>query len=251
MSAPPNKDERTPELTARSLLALQIFLYSLFAVLLFLVLDAAEAAGTLAREARPIADFNRVVLRGVGNLYLTQGKQEALSVEAEKAILPKIATYIRDGTLFVEPKDSFSTEQPIRFHLTVKTLEALRSEGSGTIEASALATPDLELVITGSGRANLRALSCDSLSVKLLGAADLALSGKCVSQEVVVRGSGSYRARDLEARQTRIEARGAGKAEVVAKEKLSVRIAGSAGVTYYGNPRIEQEITGAGTLQRG
>jgi len=197
---------------------------------------------------RPVADVSKVVLRGVGNLYLSQGSHEALTVEAETVVLPKIATYVRDGTLFIEPKESFSTEQPIRFHLTVKTLEALRSQGSVAIEASALETQDLEIVLAGSGRANLRGLSCDSLSVKLLGSADLLLSGKCVSQGILLKGSGSYRAKELEALQTRIESGGAGKAVVVAKERLSVKITGSGSVTYYGNPTIEREVKGSGRL---
>jgi hypothetical protein len=82
-------------------------------------------------EKREVSDFNQIILRGYGELFITQGEQESLTVQADEDVLPTIKTGVVDGELridiitdWVEKISSFFTRgiysQRIRFDLTVK-----------------------------------------------------------------------------------------------------------------------------------
>ena len=50
-------------------------------------LDILDGSGDVISESREVSDFNRVVFGGVGELQLTQGDQESLTVTADDNLL--------------------------------------------------------------------------------------------------------------------------------------------------------------------
>jgi hypothetical protein len=50
-----------------------------------------------------------VELRGVGNLSIEQTGRESLTVEAEKAVIPKLTARVVDGRLIIGPKPNSAT----------------------------------------------------------------------------------------------------------------------------------------------
>ena len=52
-------------------------------------------------ETRPVSGFNKLVLKGVGSVILTQGAQESLVIEADPDIRSRIRSEVRDGTLTI------------------------------------------------------------------------------------------------------------------------------------------------------
>lgn len=104
-----------------------------------LLLSSQVLAGDTARESRPISGVNQVVLRGVGDLILTQSDLESLVVEAEPKLLPRISTEVRSGVLYLDFNEKqISTRHPIRFYLSVINLHRIQSEGSGEIQSGKL-----------------------------------------------------------------------------------------------------------------
>src|SRR5512134_146274 len=77
-----------------------------------------------AREPRPVSGIDRVVLRTVGDLEITQGAEEALVVEAEPRVLRRITTEVSGRTLTIDIQGSVSTRQPIRYLLRLKNASA-------------------------------------------------------------------------------------------------------------------------------
>src|SRR5215510_6773011 len=71
-------------------------------------------AAELTRETRPVNGIERVVLRSVGELEITQGADEALVVEAEPRLLSRITTTVSQGTLTIDTAGgNFQTQQPL------------------------------------------------------------------------------------------------------------------------------------------
>ena len=187
--------------------------------------------GPLTKEARNISGFDGVELRGVGNLFIEQTGNESLTVEAEKAVVPEIATRVVDGRLIIGPESNsgIHTTGPINYHLTVKNLHSLKVLGTANAEATGIETENLAVTISGAG--NVR------------------MEGRADEQVVEISGTGTYMAENLESREVNIDVAGAGSAIVNAKEELDAEISGVGSVEYVGNPRIQQSLSGAGQVR--
>ncbi len=209
------------------------------------------AAGTLASESRPVADFDRVVLRASGELLLRQGSREGLRIEAEPRLLPVIASEIRDGTLYLEFRaPQVNTLQPVRFHLTVKEIESLSSEASADIHAGPLTGRRFALELAGSGNVDIAALEFEESRTRITGSGRVAIGGGHIgSQTVEIDGAGDYLAGEAASARTRVRILGSGNVEVEARERLVAEISGSGDVRYRGSPRVEERISGAGSVE--
>ena len=86
-------------------------------------------SGNVVSETRPVRDFNEVQLAGVGTLLIASGDAEALTIEAEDNLLPKIRTDVRGGRLIIGPEQdwlgAFRPTKPITYRVTVRKLNAV------------------------------------------------------------------------------------------------------------------------------
>ncbi len=217
------------------------------------------STGNRVTESREISNFDRVALRDYGELVITQGGQESLTIEAHPDILPKIKTEVRAGKLVIKISgtwldklgDALSTgliRLRIKYNLTVKKLTGLEIAGAASVKASDIETDRLALKLSGAGQVNIKALSAEVLEVDLPGACAINVSGKVGEQRIAMSGAGSYRAPKLESKRASVDLRGAGQATVWAVEDLDVVIRGLGSVEYYGTPTLKKSISGIGTI---
>ena len=213
----------------------------------------AVSASDLARESRPVSHFDRVVLRGVGDLIIEQTGKESLVVESERRLLPIISTEVERGVLYLDLKaPRVSTRHPIRYRLTVRTLSGLRAEGSGQISASTLAADSIEITLAGSSTLKIKSLEARTLAVRLDGSGSASIGQGAVSaQTIVLSGSADYEAPKLASKRTSVHISGSGDASVAAADTLTARISGAGEIRYWGSPKVKSEISGAGLVERG
>lgn len=170
-----------------------------------------RGSGNMIVESRAVSNFDRVDLSG-GDLTITQGEAESLTVETDDNLMRYVKTDVRNGTLYLD-EDSrqlgFSSPTRLVFTLQVKDLTGLSLSGSGSVEAATIATDRLDIDVSGSGNIN---------------------AGDLHSDVVDVRVSGS------------------GETTVWAVETLDVNLSGSGDVRYYGEPRINSSKSGSGTV---
>jgi hypothetical protein len=207
-------------------------------------------SGRMAAEAREASGFSAIDLRGLGQVVVTLGDREALTIEAEDDILPQISTTARDGVLVLQFKDGVvCTNGPVVFRVTAKQLTALTVSGSGEIEASGLAGPRLRTSVTGSGDIRLERLSAEELESRVAGSGSVHASGTATRLTLTNDGSGSFQGRDLLVRDARVTTHGSGIAVVHVSDTLKADVSGSGGVRYLGSPRVESKVTGSGRVQ--
>lgn len=221
----------------------------LIGIVALLLAGAADAAATTV-EQRPIAHVQRVVMRATGELIVHQGPSETLQVEAEARLLPKIATDVRDGTLYLEFRaPQVDSAQPVVFRLTVTDLEALDSVGSANVRIGTLKSDALTLTLSGSGDITVDALELGRLEAQLSGSGTITIGAGRVAEQILhLSGAGDYGAAPLESRRATVRLDGSGNVTVHATEQLIVYIAGSGDVRYRGTPRVEELISGAGSV---
>ncbi|MBI4709105.1 MAG: DUF2807 domain-containing protein [Candidatus Portnoybacteria bacterium] len=211
-----------------------------------------SGSGNVITEEREVADFDKIYLSGLGNLIIEQGDKESLKIEAEDNIIPKISTRVSDKALEIKyerfwPWFFIKPQKQVNFYITVKDINKVSISGSGSVSAANLKTNSLEVLITGSGKANLN-VEAENLKSTISGSGDFSLSGKATNQEISISGSGNYEAKNLESKKADIKISGAGKAQIRVQEKLDITISGSGEVSYIGNPQIDQKISGSGKV---
>jgi hypothetical protein len=211
-------------------------------------------------ETREVSDFDRVSLREFGELVITQGEEESLTIEARRNILSRIKTEVKASQLIIGSSGSWLDQlgdalassfrgERIRCNLTVKQLRGLEVSGAGAVRVGKIETDRLALQLRGAGDVNIESLDAEGLTVDLPGAGRISVAGRVAEQTVTISGAGSYDAPKLESQKAKVTLTGLGSATVWAVEGLDATIRGLGGVSYYGTPEVRKEITGAGGVK--
>ena len=235
----------------------QSFLAIILAIALVLLsacnFTVANGSGKVISQERQVSGFSKVSLSGIGQLIITQGTTESLTIEAEDNILPQITTSVVGDTLNIDFKndnfqDNVIPTKPIIYHLSVKNIDGIQISGAGSVDATNLTSDNLSISSSGAGSVHMLTITAQSISSEVSGVGGVELSGKVTSQSINISGSGSYNAPDLESQNATVVISGAGGATMWAKTSLNVTISGAGSVNYYDNPTITKNISGVSSI---
>ncbi len=214
---------------------------------------------SMITQERDVQGFKRVTLRDYGELIVSKGEKESLTIESEQQILDAIQTSVRGDTLDIRIGASWLdkltyalstsfTRIPIKYTLVVKELAALDILGAARVQIAGIESERLAIVLGGAGEIIGRDLQAEQLDVDLRGAGRIELSGQANEQWVTISGAGNYHAPDMATMNTQAEINGAGKATVTAQEELNLAIRGMGSVDYYGPGTVKRTISGLGSI---
>ena len=231
-----------------------------------------RGSGRVIEQSRDIDVVHGVNLATLGTLTIELGDETALWISAEDNILPYITTEVRAGVLFIEtePRTNLRTTRPVRYTLTVVSLDEIFASSSGDIIAPDLEAETFSLNLSSSGDVTLGNLTCERLtavvsssgSAEIAGATgdalDVALSssgkltlrgGAFERQTVRLSSSGDYDARRVRTRQADLTLSSSGSASVWVEESLDASLSSSGGVRYAGDPVVDWSSSSSGTVR--
>ncbi|MCJ7520351.1 MAG: DUF2807 domain-containing protein [Anaerolineaceae bacterium] len=208
------------------------------------------AQGPYETREESVSGFNRVSIETYGEVLISQGSEESLSIEAPRDYLRYITSEVTDGTLNIKTRRGFvgSPVQRVTYTLTVKDLNEVSFSGAGSIKVFSLKTNDFKVNLTGAGSIEMDDLKADTLVVNLTSAGAVVIAGNVETQDINLSGVGSYEGGDLRSDEAIIQLTGAGSAVVWAENKLDVNISGVGSVAYFGDPEVTQNISGLGSV---
>jgi hypothetical protein len=213
-----------------------------------------KGSGTVVTESRAVSGFTAVELQGTGNLRITQGPAEALTVRTDDNLLPLITTKVRNSTLIIatDTKDHPHgiTPTTLVYDLSVTSLQSLSVAGAAQVDGHSFATDDLRIDIDGAAQVRLDGLQATTLRVSSSGGSDFTLAGTVDRQEITIDGAAEYKARELASRTATIQITGAGHATLQVAEALDASIEGSGVIEYVGSPTVSQKVSGLGVIRR-
>ncbi len=239
------------------------FYYSFFALFLSGILfsgciinvnpdntETIRGSGSLVPQTVDINDFSKVSMAIPGELTISQGSEESLTITAQANLLPHIDIYVDEGRLRIETDDDVNIDptRTIQIQLSVVNLNELIFAGSGLVMVDSLVTTSMAVTLAGSGDIEFSDLTSVELQTTLAGSGDMLFIGTVDEQNIVLAGSGDIEARDLESKTADIEIAGSGSATLNVSDDLRVSIVGSGSVRYLGNPTVETTIVGSGTV---
>jgi len=189
-------------------------------------------SGNIKTEVRQVSNFTAVVFSEVGELVIGQTGVEALTITGDDNIVPILTSDVSNGVLHLGVKDNqnYSTQKPITYALSVKTLTGLTLSGAGTTQVHNLDTQKLTVTMSGAGSATVQ--------------------GKADSQEVTVSGVGSYDGSAFTTKTAKATVSGVGSAIINASDTLDATVSGVGNVEYIGNPKVTSHVTGVGSVKK-
>jgi hypothetical protein len=209
-------------------------------------------AGTQTTQERPIEGVTAVRLLTSGDLTITVGPTQKLTVTAGTNQQVGLTSQVIDGTLILDNKANNPNGSGISYALTVPSLTSLDISGSGSATGVGILTGDAQLRDSGSGGATVTGVNLTSVVVDLSGSGDVELGGQSDVAKVTVTGSGDYNGSALVTDQTEVDVDGSGGASVNAAKRLTANISGSGDVTYKGSPaEISKDVSGSGEIAPG
>ena len=231
-----------------------------------------RGSGNVVEEERAITNVEAVTLATFGDLTIEIGEEETLRIEAESNLMDYIETDVSGGRLTIKasPNANLQSTQPVHFYLTVKTLEEVKTTGSGDIYLADIETVDFSVIVngsgdvtmesvkaanaelhmTGSGDVSLDALDAEWLKVRMTGSGSAEINdGRVADLNVTINGAGDLEINAVQSETAAVKLTGSGSADLWANETLDVQITGSGDVDYRGRPNITSRLTGSGDLK--
>ncbi|NIO72071.1 MAG: hypothetical protein GTN71_24365, partial [Anaerolineae bacterium] len=162
----------------------------------FVGIRTIKGSGNVVTEERDVSGFDSVALSAFGEVIITQGDKESLTVETDDNLMQYIETEVRGRTLELGFTDDVRHRIPdpsksIIFRLSVPELTALDSSGAGRFEIDELDADRLKITLSGAGDIRMDSLTASDLVVTVSGAGNIELAGQVETQEVNLNGLGN------------------------------------------------------------
>ena len=208
-------------------------------------------------QDRHLSGFNAIDAAGSFDVYITQGANESVKVDAPADVIDRIVTEVDGGTLRIHDKHgSWSWgdwwgggHKKIAVYVVVNQVNSIGITGSGDVYfKEGIRSSNLKLWVSGSGdvygKVDAKSLECD-----ISGSGDMKLAGHAESSSVSVSGSGDFTARDLATTNTSVHVSGSGDASINVSNSLDASVSGSGDVSYSGSPQhVIKSKSGSGDI---
>lgn len=210
--------------------------------------------GNVTNETRTVTSFNSIEVNGVMNVYLKQGSNESVVVEADKNILQYVITKVNSkGELDIETKENVNIKKSTKLnvYVTLKDISKLECNGVGNVNTeSKLELNDLNIENNGVGNVDLD-IDCNKLTLEINSVGNTTLSGNIDNVNMEHNGVGNIKAFDLTADNLSIESNAVGNAEVNAGREISIKLNGMGNVYYKGDAKLKSlEKNGFGNVKK-
>lgn len=210
-----------------------------------------KGTGDLVRVEMSFTGITEVALATHGELVIELGEEEHLIIEAQENLQQYIEAGLVNGKLTIESKDGVNIipTKPIRYLLTVKSIQTLAVTSVGTISAPALEVDHFRVEIASTGDIHIDSLIAETLEVSLVSVGNLEIaSGQVETQEITIKSAGSYIAGDMRSAEAAVDITSSGDVTLWATDRLEVTIRSSGDVKYYGSPVVTTNITSSGSV---
>lgn len=233
-------------------------------------LETVTGSGKMVTKSFVVQDFDQIRIGTSGVLYIEQGDEFSLSIEANDNILPLLDVKVEQGVLILrtEPDITPLKFETIIYRVTLPELSMIDLSSSADVRVEDFSADSLSVNINGSGDVTFVNLDVASLAVRISGSGDMILpnvsaktvlaeinnsglmdvAGKTETLTVKVSGSGDLIADALKASTVEVAVNGSGDVTVWAVDTLDVSISGSGNVQYLGTPELTEKISGSGDL---
>lgn len=209
-------------------------------------------SGNVITEERAVSDFDSISVNAGINLFIEQGTDEALTIEAEDNVIPRISTDVVNGKLEIRFRSvtlgGMNLRSPVNVYVTAVGLDSIEVSSGADVETGELNTGKLAIDLSSGSSADV-IVDAGDLDIALSSGSNLKIEGKATNQEVDLSSGVKYDAEELESKTAIIDVSSGSEALVWVTDKLDVSISSGGSVRYKGSPEIISDISSGGSIQ--
>jgi Putative auto-transporter adhesin, head GIN domain len=208
------------------------------------------SAGNLVSKDFPVRSFSAIELRGVGNIFLTQGDTESVRIVTDTTTFSTVELENEGNKLTITSTADFSWRKrsEMSIYITVNHLKSVRFTDGGAVTCTnELKTDTLDFSMESMGRASVL-LHCKLLNVNYTGVGWFDAKGKTNKLIINATGVGTVQLGDLLSDEADVWLSGVANVEVYASKSIKVKANGLGKVIYKGYPQkidIQKNIIGS------
>ncbi len=204
-------------------------------------------------EVRVVKGFTGVEVSGAIDLYLSQGKEEAVAISASNPeALARIKTEVRNGKLHIYFDGSgwnwktWSNNNKMKAYITFIEMHKLEASGACNIKtAEMIISDDLKIQLSGAsdftGEVKVVKLRLDAS-----GASNFRISGTAENALIDISGACDVKGYELKTAYCKIDASGASVVRITNNKELSAEASGGSTIFYKGTGLIRDISTSGG-----
>jgi hypothetical protein len=208
--------------------------------------------GNVVEKSRDISGFTGIHVSSGIDVYLSEGNEFEVRVEADENLHDVIETEIKGEILDVGTDHvNIRKAKAKRVHVTLPELETLKISSAGDCEGQTkFHCEDLRIGISSAGDLTIE-VEAEEINLDISSSGDARISGSTGKFDVSLSSAGDLHAFDLVAEKVDVSVSSAGDARVHANEEISMR-ASSAGSIYFkgGAEVVHQSKSSAGDIIR-
>jgi hypothetical protein len=202
-------------------------------------------------KERKAESFSGIKVSTGIDVYLKQGNNESISVEADENLHEYILTEVRDGILHVYTDVNIREAERKRVYVTMKEVNSVRTSSAGdVIGESPIKSDKLDLSASSAGNIKLE-VNAKEIEAEISSSGDITLSGDADILEADLSSAGDLNAYDLTVREADVSVSSAGNADINVSEKITARASSAGDINYQGNPRyVDAHSSSAGGVHK-
>lgn len=211
-----------------------ILIISLITVISSCDKDSIRGEGSTISQQRSLPSFTGVQGNADIKLHIAHGTTMSTQVKGYGNLVGITETYVKNGKLIVKYKDGYNNvrNSNIELYIIMPTLNSINTNGNGDAWIDGFQDGNnLEANINGSSNINISNSSYDNVTID-------------------VNGSGNIRAAGLMSKTANVVIHGNGDTEITCSQNLKARIYGSGDIRYWGDPGLDVQVSGSGTITK-
>jgi hypothetical protein len=210
-----------------------------------------EGHGKVVTKERKTDSFSALKVSSGIDVYLKQGDNEAISVEANENLHEYILTEVRNGVLNVYSEYNIRSADRKRVYVTIKEVKSIKTTSAGDVYGeSPINSDNLELSASSAGDIKLE-VKAKNLDIDISSSGDISLTGETDKLRADLSSAGDLNAFDLKSREADISVSSAGDANINVSERITARASSAGDVNYKGDPKfVDANSSSAGGIHR-
>lgn len=209
--------------------------------------------GTMTTAKITVPNFKGIDMMIAGDVLISQGETQEISITGHTNIIEKIETNIDDDVWNIGLQNDCYNYSGLKINITVPRIEKVYLSGSGDIVVHDFENQnDITVKISGSGNIDLNKVTgSENLTVKISGSGNVNANdtfSMLKNLDISMSGSGSFNGFLMQTKTCNISSSGSGSNKVYVLENLNLSVSGSGNTYYKGTPEITKSISGSGTL---
>ena len=227
---------------------LKFLLFSL-AILAMSCSVGGQIRRTVHGDHNVTSSFTGVKASSGVDVYLSQGDDQSVVVEADANLHEYIRTEVRNDVLHVYTDVNIRDAKEERVYVTMPDIRSVATSSAGDIVGKTpIRTDELSLSASSAGDIDLEVYA-KSVELHLSSSGDINIKGETETLKADLSSAGDLSAYDLKSKEADISVSSAGDADIYVTENLRARASSAGDISYRGNPsRVDVHTSSAGGI---